>query len=250
MEQDSMEQDSIEQKRKFFFPDAKSSWEWTRMRSKYHFNNRIEDAIGDYYFPLGRFEGDWSTELNDQLVKQQRVITWATRAHGSYYNVLEGSTVTSPMLPQEEYDLESAGYTKDLALTGVVEKPDMPEIFIKMHDFFALEDSWTRLHIQRPGQMFNLHIDKLYDRTPDIDRVTRIVVFLSDWEPGHFYTYGTLNLTHWRAGDVHTFNWRDVPHATANASRTPRAILIMTGLSTEKTREIIQKGSAESVYRL
>jgi len=45
----------------------------------------------------------------------------------------------------------------------------------------------------------------------------------------------------WRAGDIHTFDWQNLPHATANASLTPRPMLVVTGVKTEKTRQLLTK---------
>ena len=36
----------------------KSNWEWTKSNSTYHFDNNVQDKLGDYFWPLGRFEGD------------------------------------------------------------------------------------------------------------------------------------------------------------------------------------------------
>jgi hypothetical protein len=43
----------------------------------------------------------------------------------------------------------------------------------------------------------------------------------------------------WRAGDAHVFDWANVPHATANASRSMRPALQVTGLKTDRTRELL-----------
>jgi hypothetical protein len=109
-----------------------------------------------------------------------------------------------------------------------------------MSEYFGLEDAKIRMHYQQPGQMFNLHIDKLQERCPDDpERVIRMTIMLADWEPGQFYLYGNYTYSHWRAGDVHIFDWADVPHATANASRSMRPVLQVTGLKTEKTQQML-----------
>jgi len=41
-----------------------------------------------------------------------------------------------------------------------------------------------------------------------------------------------------------------VPHATANASNTPRATLQVTGLKTDRTREILKNASKDRVFTL
>jgi len=232
------------------YQDYTSSWQWTRERSKYHFDYHRRDQPGEYYFPLGRFQGDWSQDLADAASRQKSTITWATRKYSPYYDQLDGTRLQSEMLAQEENDLRDSGYDVDLALSDVIEKPDIGPTLLKMYEFFALEDAWVRLHMQAPGQMFNLHIDKLYGRAENPDDVVRIVVMLADWEPGQFYQYGTLTVSHWRAGDVHTFDWPNVPHATANASRSVRPTMMMTGTKTARTLEILAQATADTVYRV
>lgn len=232
------------------YQDYTSSWEWTRERSRYHFDYARRDQPGEWYFPLGRFSGDWSQDLAAAVEREKTAITWATRKYSPYFDQPDGTRVQSEMLTQEENDLREAGYDVNLALTDVIEKNEIGPTLLKMYDFFALDDAWVRLHIQQPGQMFNLHIDKLYSREGGPDDVVRIVVHLTDWEPGQFYQYGTYTLSHWQAGDVHTFDWANVPHATANAGRSARPTLIMTGTKTDRTREILSAARADSVYNI
>ena len=62
---------------------------------------------------------------------------------------------------------------------------------------------------------------------------------LEDWEPGQFLIYGNQQFDRWRAGEVHTFDWQNLPHATANASNIPRSMLVITGVKTATTRELL-----------
>lgn len=229
--------------------DYTSSWEWTKERSSWHFDHYRHDVTGEWWQPLGRFQGDWSQDLAQAAAAHTHAITWATRKDSPYYRHADGTFEQSKMLQQEENDLRDIGAPVDLALTDVAEQNQIGPTLTRMYEFFALEDPWVRLHLQQPGQMFNIHIDKLHDRCPENpSRVVRIMVMLSDWEPGHFYCFGTQNISHWRAGDVHTFDWPNVPHATANAGRSTRPMLIMTGLATDRTRTILESATADSRY--
>lgn len=230
------------------YEDYTSSWEWTRERSKYHFDYTRHDQPGEWFFPLGRFANDFYAEVAEAMTKEKTAITWATRKYSPYYDKADGTRVQSEMIEQEENDLRTAGYAVDLPLTDVVEAPEIGPEITRMYEYFGLKDLWVRLHIQQPGQMFNLHIDKLYGRSEDPDETARIVINLSDWEPGQFYQYGTFTYSHWRAGDAHTFDWANVPHATANASRSARPTLIMTGTKTDRTREILAMSNASTVH--
>ena len=229
-----------------------SSWDWTVRHSEYHFDDTIEDKPGDWFNVIGRFEGDWREE-RDRLVKATHPVNWATRKHFAQ------KRKDPDMLSQEEYDIAQAGGDpKGIMLTNknsFADWSDYPTLY-KMMDYFQLTSDGVSLvkwqaHIQMTGQMFNMHIDKLWDRCPeDPERIVRITIMLDDWKPGHFYMYGNCMYDKWRAGEVHVFDWSNVPHCTANASSHPRAVLQMTGLKTERTREILENASPLNIFEL
>ena len=68
----------------------------------------------------------------------------------------------------------------------------------------------------------------------------RILIQLTDWEPGQFWGYGNYQYHMWSAGDVTTFDWLNVPHCTANAGLVPRVTLQITGIQTEQTKEFLR----------
>jgi hypothetical protein len=220
-----------------------SSWQWCVDHSRYHFNNFKIDQPGEWFQVLGRFEGNWADEV---ALAQGKPITWATR---KFYN--NDDDTVSPMLEQEENDLRNTGAPVELELTDAVFDISAYPTLTRMSEYFAIEDAKIRMHYQQPGQMFNLHIDKLQERCPDDpERVIRMSIMLTDWEPGQFYLYGTTTYSHWRAGDVHIFDWANVPHATANASRSMRPVLQVTGLKTDRTRQLLEQAGPSVLYPL
>ena len=122
-------------------------------------------------------------------------------------------------------------------------------------DSFKLAKPQARCHVQSTGQMFTCHIDPIHrmfadhsrdknvhDPDPDLDDygydtddIVRVTVMLEDWQPGQFMIYGNTVYQQWRAGDCHFFDWKNVPHATANASEHTRITLQITGLRTKST---------------
>lgn len=220
-----------------------SNWEWCCAHSRYHFDNDRCDQPGEWYRVLGQFQGDWSADLQ-ALQQDHAPITWATR---KFYG--DDDNTVSPMLQQEEYDLVQSGAPTDLELTDMTDHLERYPALWRMSDFFGLEQDKRRVHYQLPGQMFNIHIDKLWERCPENpERIIRITVMLEDWQPGQFYLYGTAIYDHWQAGDVHIFDWANVPHATANASRYPRPTLQVTGLMSDRTRDFLEHASAKKQY--
>lgn len=215
-----------------------SSWEITKQKSNYHFDNFKVDPTMDRVIFLGNISPFWSSELDD-IMKLAEPKTWRTRG--------QGADRSSEEYDQEDYDLEQQGYGKDYVVSDLTW--DVPETFNKIGVWFGMDNSKMRLHVQRPGQMWNLHLDKLEKWNPaKPSQVMRIMIALNDWEPGHFFSYGNYVHTQWHAGDVTTFDWQNLPHSTANAGHIPRATLQLTGVVTEKTRDFLRILRSKSPY--
>lgn len=201
----------------------KSSWDVTRARSKYHFDTNTIDPRWDTVKLVRQIENTWSDELS-AAIEASNPVTWRTR--GKSDDPLQRR---SEEYDQEEYDLERIGMSKDYVLTNLNYQltPELQRIAAS----FDLDNSMARLHVQWPGQVWNLHIDKLEKWMPeDPERVERYFIQLTDWQQGHFWSFGNCTWQNWRAGDVVTFDWLNVPHCTANAGHTPRVTLQVTGV--------------------
>lgn len=109
-----------------------------------------------------------------------------------------------------------------------------PDWMQHLRDHFDWEHfSWS-LYRMAPGCVLPEHRDT-YLRFRDIyeissaDSVCRAVVFLEDWQQGHYFDIAKTPLVQWRAGD--TVIWRnDVPHTAANIGSTHRYTLQITGV--------------------
>ena len=219
---------------------TQSAWELTRQRSRYHFDNFKFDPEFDQVIKLGNINPFWRNEL-DTVLELAKPKTWRTRGNGSDRPDLEHD--------QEDYDLEQFGYGKDFVVGDLTW--EVPAIFDKIAVWFGMDNCKMRLHVQRPGQMWNLHLDKLEKWNPeDPSKVMRIQIALTDWEPGHFWSYGNHLHSMWRAGDVTTFDWQNLPHSTANAGHGPRITLQITGIVTDKTRNFLDILKTSGPYTL
>lgn len=208
----------------------KSSWEFTKARSEYHFDPTRFDLRWDTLIGLGRITGDWTEEL-EQAKLDAKAGTWANRGY-------KGEGVPSPDIEAEEYDLVNVGANPNLNIGNFVWK--MAPIFQKITDLFCLEDPYPRIHIQKTGEVFNMHIDKLEKWDPENPHnVFRAVLHLNDWSAGQWWQSGNFTHTKWRKGDMFTFDWWNVPHGTANASYDPRCTLLITGRSTPATYKFL-----------
>ncbi len=209
-----------------------SNWDNLKPRTSYHFNPFKNDPAYDAMRYAGRFEGDWSRELLD-AVATSKEITWRNR------NPIDG---TNKDIESEEYDLVRSGADADMPLTNL--EYNIAPVFQRMTDALALtggdkEAIQSRIHVQHPGQVWNLHIDKLEKwNIQDPHSVYRFMVMLNDWEPGHFISYGNFVHTGYRAGQIYSFDWYNVPHCTANAGHGPRCTLLVTGVASDATLKL------------
>jgi hypothetical protein len=219
----------------------KSSWDETKKRTRYHYDNKKIDPLYDTVTNLGSFVPCWQQDL-DKIINESKSATWRTRGQA-------GKSRPESELAAEEYDLERAGYGKNYTITNL--NWNIPPVLQRISDLFALDDAMTRIHVQVPGQVWNLHLDKLEKWAPNNpDSVLRVQIQLTDWEPGQFWSYGNYHHSMWSAGDVTTFNWQHVPHATANAGLEPRVTLQVTGVQTDRTRDFLRILRNRSPYQL
>lgn len=211
-----------------------SNWELTKQRSQYHFDTHIMDPRWDTVQTLGHVKPNWDQELA-QAIESSAPVTWRTRGKPN-----DSKVRSSEEHDREEYDLQIYGMSKDYVVTNL--NYTVAPVFQQLADQFALDDSMCRIHVQYPGQVWNLHLDKLEKWMPqDPDQVVRYFIQLTDWQQGHFWNYGNYSWQGWRAGSVSTFDWKNVPHCTANAGHTPRVTLQITGIKTEKTERFLSK---------
>lgn len=211
----------------------KSSWDYTKEKSTYHFDSRRVDRPRDVLEHLGRLPVTWATDIA-AIVENSRPATWETRGYKG-----EGVHIPSADLAAEEYDISRVGADPKMTITHM--NWAIPDSLQEITRLFALDDCMERIHVQRPGEVWNLHIDKLQKWAPDNPSlVSRYFVQLTDWQPGQFWEYGNYHWNQWSAGDVSTFDWPNIPHSTANAGHHPRVTFQLTGVRTARTEEFLE----------
>jgi hypothetical protein len=209
-----------------------SSWDQSKQKSKYHFDNFKNDPQVDKVIRLGKIVADYSEDVK-HAVETAVPATWRNRG-------AVAKTRPEAELASEDYDLERFGYGVDYQITHL--NWEITPNLKKITELFALGDCMERIHVQMPGEVWNLHLDKLEKWAPNAPwTVMRVQVALTDWEQGHFWSYGNYNHQQWHAGDVTTFDWQNLPHSTANAGHNPRVTFQLTGIITEKTDDFLNR---------
>jgi hypothetical protein len=108
--------------------------------------------------------------------------------------------------------------------------PVIIDIFYQM----GWQDIGTSYYRMMPGTILPTHQD-LYKKYIDIfdlqgqeHTIRRAVIFLQDWQSGHYLEVMNDPVIKWRAGDVVEWCY-DSPHMAANIGGVPRYTLQVTG---------------------
>jgi hypothetical protein len=113
-------------------------------------------------------------------------------------------------------------------------QPTWNQRFIEMFTNQGWQNVGTSYYRMDTGTVLPTHGD-LYKKYIDIfalkgreHTIRRAVVFLQDWQPGHYAEYLDQAHVNWKAGS--TVEWTyDTPHMAANLGPTPRYTLQITG---------------------
>jgi hypothetical protein len=77
------------------------------------------------------------------------------------------------------------------------------------------------------GDLYLKYIE-IYNLQGQEHRIRRAIVFLEDWDSGHYFEGMGVPLTNWVAGTVMEWSY-NTPHMAANLGLTPRYTLQITG---------------------
>lgn len=113
-------------------------------------------------------------------------------------------------------------------------QPSWNQRIIEIFSGLGWKDIGTSYYKMNTGAVLPTHSDlyvkyiDLFDLKGKEHTIRRAVLFLEDWQPGHYAEYMGQAFVNWRAGA--TVEWHyDTPHMAANLGPTPRYTLQITG---------------------
>lgn len=139
-----------------------------------------------------------------------------------------------PVSDQEIQNWRQMGYTHN-SFTGEMydSRNPMPEWCDKVADNIGLKNCGFVIYRMNTGDIMPTHVDHFsrYCEIFDVPResVWRCVVFLEDWQSGHYFDIGGRAFMNYKAGEWVMWSC-DEPHFAANIGATPRYTLQITGL--------------------
>jgi hypothetical protein len=113
-------------------------------------------------------------------------------------------------------------------------QPSWNNTIIEIFEQMGWQDVGTSYYRMSPGTILPTHQDlykkyiELFDLAGQEHTIHRAVIFLEDWQPGHYLEALDQPIIKWRAGDVVEWVY-DTPHLAANMGSTPRYTLQVTG---------------------
>lgn len=214
-----------------------TSWNERRKRSSYHWDNKVNDSKSPMiWLNKVSLKGNWTHELENAVYDQT--------VNCNMSKLLERNSV------QESLAL---GLNPMLKSYRCLSTPEKQPIIHSMISNLGIEAAYVRIHKQLPGDFNLLHMDTMsqnihqetntdldYDAIddPHVDTV-RVVVALNDWQWGHFFQLGNTIWHQWDAGDLVYWDWKNLPHSTANAGHVVRYAGIITGKPTPRFWELM-----------
>ena len=113
-------------------------------------------------------------------------------------------------------------------------QPSWNQRFIDIFAGQGWHDIGTSYYRMNTGTVLPAHSDlylkyiELFDLKGQEHLIRRAIVFLEDWQPGHYFEGMGRPYTDWKAGQVIEWTY-DTPHLAANLGLTPRYTLQITG---------------------
>lgn len=193
-------------------------FDFTESLSKYKPGNQA-------FWKIAEVGGDWEFNEND--------------LPDPMYNAKD--VINDNMVGSERHVLEKTNYAYGY------NRHNIDSVCQRIVDTLELENINANVNVQPPGSVKNLHMDTLtcfYNHSNDdisglkfnrdsrqpagYPTMYRMLVALSDWQPGWMFQLGVEQWVNWKKGDVIVMDWQNVAHCTANASFVNRPLLKIT----------------------
>jgi hypothetical protein len=99
-------------------------------------------------------------------------------------------------------------------------------------NFNDLKNKTYTIYKMETSEIMPTHVDhfETYCRLFSVDRscVNRVIVFLSEWKPGHYFEINNVGVVNWKKGQWYRWS-SDISHAASNIGIQPRYTLQITG---------------------
>lgn len=156
-----------------------------------------------------------------------------------FWNMTEIENLPFSKQPIKDYEIDtwrSWGYTHDTFSGDMYSNPNpVPKFTEQLGWQLGLRNCGFNFYRMKTLDIMPEHVDhfETYMRVfPSVrlEHIRRVILFLEDWKPGHYFEYNKRGFVNWRAGDF--VMWKpDMPHAASNIGTEYRYTLQITGVT-------------------
>lgn len=214
----------------------------TEMLEQYpwHWNPMQEGHKDDAYYD-SNVEFDWKSlsewaikKCNEDLVPQK--YWWWNDDENAVMHAKENVN-EYPIYKQAYQHVKLNNYNIHNTQYFKYANEELQDFYIPLKQMFPEMDSknmGVSLFVQLPGQTIPCHVDtySTYIRRvggkPDYSKLRRYMIFVRDWDFGHFFHWGNTCINQWKAGDL----WKlrnGIYHGSANAGVNPKITIHWSG---------------------
>lgn len=129
---------------------------------------------------------------------------------------------------------QSLGFSQEKYTGDLYGMPnEIPDWVSEFKETFNWNHFSWQVYKMNPGTTLPVHSDT-YKRFREVHNISdpkqirRAVVFLENWQSGHYFEIDSNNLGYWKKGDYVVWE-NDVKHIAANVGSIPRYTLQITG---------------------
>lgn len=159
------------------------------------------------------------------------------------YAVEDNPKISNKKVLEKIKSYTSWGYKKENTMFYRAFSHDHKNIFRKFINFTGLKFASSSIIKQPPGNTIPWHYDthinfyeQIKQKKLNIKKreIIRYMLFLEDWNWGHFFCVGSSVITKWKKGDIIT--WDPIIHHTgSNGGMKPKVTMNITGVITKKS---------------
>jgi hypothetical protein len=204
-------------------------WHWDPMEPNHTDHTNY---IGNIKFDWKGL-GDWAVERSNEVRTPHRY-WYLDEETGKIWHGDEDTT-GNPIEGQAIQHFKLNNYNEHNTQYFKFANQDLEHWYEPLKALFPeLKHMGISLFVQMPGQTIPCHADTFssYMRRigewPDYSKVARYIVFVRDWDFGHFLHYGNCNINQWRSGDLWDAKL-GVYHGSANAGIMPKLTIHWSG---------------------
>jgi len=198
-----------------------------KFKNQWHFNP-LKKNTKDFFY-IGNIKADYNKILKKiSIIEKNKKFSVVVNSDKKLKKIKQHNRIDSFL---------DWGYKKEQTEYLQIFSDEHPKLFEKFINLSQLDNATSSLIKQYPGNTIPWHYDTHVTLKNKIKKnkklknkkIIRYMVFLTDWDWGHYFCVGNNVVHQWIAGDIITWN-PIVHHCGSNAGMTPKITLNVTGL--------------------